>query len=88
MLYELLGNLIVFGVLWWLRKRPAQPGFLTAVYFMGYSVVRGLVSCVRGDSLWLGPIRAAHVASLLLFLGFGLWLWRARLWQPAPRTES
>jgi phosphatidylglycerol:prolipoprotein diacylglycerol transferase len=88
MLYELLGNLIVFGVLWRLRKRPAQPGFLTAVYFMGYSVVRGLVSCVRGDSLWLGPIRAAHVASLLLFLGFGLWLWRARLWQPAPRTES
>lgn len=86
MIYEMIGNLLLFGLLWKLRKRPAKPGFLTAVYFMGYSVVRGLVSIVRGDSLWLGPIRAAHVASALLFLGFGLWLLRARLWEAEPRS--
>jgi len=96
MLYECLGNLILFGVLWGLRRRPAKPGFLTALYFMGYSLVRGLTSIVRGDSLWLGPIRAAHVASAraahvasaLLFFGFGAWLLFARLWEAradAPR---
>ncbi|HID74519.1 MAG TPA: hypothetical protein EYP56_00815, partial [Planctomycetaceae bacterium] len=61
MLYECLGNLILFGILWGLRRRPAKPGFLTALYFMGYSLVRGLTSIVRGDSLWLGPIRAARL---------------------------
>ena len=81
MLYEMVGNLILFGVLWGLRRRPAKEGFLSCLYFMGYSLVRGLVSCVRGDSLWLGPIRAAHVASGLLFLGFGAWLLYAKLWQ-------
>ena len=81
MLYEMVGNLILFGVLWSLRRRPAKDGFLSCLYFMGYSVVRGLVSCVRGDSLWLGPIRAAHVASGLLFFGFGAWLLYAKLWQ-------
>jgi len=82
MLYECLGNLILFGTLWGLRRRRAKPGFLTALYFMGYSLVRGLVSCVRGDSLWLGPIRAAHLASALLFFGFGAWLLLTRPWQP------
>jgi len=88
MIYELIGNLLTFGLLWRLRLRPAKPGFLTAVYFMSYSVVRGLVSIVRGDSLWLGPIRAAHVASLLLFLGFGAWLFYSRLWEPKKKTSS
>lgn len=86
MLYELVGNLLLFALLWWLRRRPAKDGFLTAVYFMGYGVVRGLVSCVRGDSLWLGPIRAAHVASALLFFGFGAWLLLAKLWRPASNS--
>ena len=87
MLYELVGNLLVFALLWGLRKRPTKPGYLTALYFMGYSLVRGLVSCVRGDSLWLGPIRAAHVASALLFFGFGAWLLSSRLWRPPSRSS-
>jgi prolipoprotein diacylglyceryltransferase len=84
----MMGNLLIFGLLWRLRLRPAKPGFLTAVYFMGYSVVRGLVSLVRGDSLWLGPIRAAHVASFLLLLGFGAWLLRGRLWELEERGPA
>jgi phosphatidylglycerol:prolipoprotein diacylglycerol transferase len=81
MIYELLGNLIVFGILWRERRRPAKDGYLTALYFLGYSLVRGLVSCVRGDSLWLGPIRAAHVASAVLFVGAAIWLGMAKLWR-------
>jgi len=50
--------------------------------------VRGLVSIVRGDSLWLGPIRAAHVASFLLFFGFGIWLLRERLWKAGHRGAA
>jgi phosphatidylglycerol:prolipoprotein diacylglycerol transferase len=82
MLYEAVGDLLLFALLWGLRRRPAKEGFLTCLYFMGYSVVRGLVSIVRGDSLWLGPVRAAHVASAALFLAFGLWLLGKKLWRP------
>ena len=82
MLYEAAGDLLLFTLLWGLRRRPAKDGFLTCLYFMGYSVVRGLVSIVRGDSLWLGPVRAAHVASAALFLAFGLWLLGKKLWRP------
>lgn len=88
MLYELVGNLLVFGLLWRLRKRPAKPGFLTAVYFIGYSVVRFPIEFIRGDALMLGPLRGAQLASVLLIVGFALWMWRGRLWEGGSASRS
>ncbi|MFO8033682.1 MAG: prolipoprotein diacylglyceryl transferase [Candidatus Bipolaricaulota bacterium] len=82
MLYEMVGNLLIFALLWRLRKKPSQAGFLTAVYFISYSLIRFSNEFVRGDALMLGPIRGAQLASVLLIVGFGLWMWRRRLWKP------
>lgn len=81
MIYEMILNLMIFAFLWSIRKRGYRDGFSTALYFILYSVARAIVSFTRGDSLWLGPIRAAHAISAVLILGFaGFVLW-GRLYQ-------
>lgn len=75
-LYESLWNLLVFAVLWFgLRKRlQDKPGALTLVYLGLYSIGRYFVEGLRIDSLMLGSLRAAQVASLLLVVGSGVGL--------------
>ena len=90
MIYEMILNLIVFATLWGTRKRGYKDGFSTAVYFILYAVGRSIVSITRGDSLWLGPIpgigmvRAAHAISLVFVIGFGILIWRRRLYEREP----
>jgi phosphatidylglycerol:prolipoprotein diacylglycerol transferase len=87
MIYEMLLNLAVFAFLWWwVRKRGYKDGLSTAMYFILYAVARSIVSFTRADSLWLGPIRAAHVISGLFVVGFGLLVWRRRLYRIEPRS--
>jgi phosphatidylglycerol:prolipoprotein diacylglycerol transferase len=81
MLYELVLNLTWFVVLWKLRKRPHQDGFLFALYLSLYSLGRFVVSTFRADSLMVGGFRAAHLISLLFILISVLWIARGRLWQ-------
>ncbi len=88
MLYEALGNFLVFLALWRLLRRPARPGFLAALYFVLYGIVRFPCEFVRGDALWLGPFRAAQVVSALLILGFGSWLLLGKLWRVAPKGRE
>ncbi len=83
MLYEAVGNLLIFVLLWRLRTRSTRPGFLSSVYFMSYAAVRFACEFFRGDALMLGPWRAAQVASVALIAGFGTWLLLGRLWRPA-----
>ncbi|MFP4630659.1 MAG: prolipoprotein diacylglyceryl transferase [Candidatus Acetothermia bacterium] len=64
MLYELLLNLVVFFLLWRLRDRGFKKGFVFLLYLVLYSVVRSAVSFFRAGSLWVGPIRAAHLISI------------------------
>jgi len=81
MIYEMILNLMIFSFLWAIRKRGYRDGFSTAIYFILYSVARAIVSFTRGDSLWLGPIRAAHVISAVLILGFGVFVLWGHLYQ-------
>ncbi|HIC95296.1 TPA: prolipoprotein diacylglyceryl transferase, partial [Candidatus Bipolaricaulota bacterium] len=54
MLYELVGNLIIFGLMWWwLRKREYKEGFIVSFYLIAYSLVRFVVEFFRGDALCL-----------------------------------
>ena len=85
MIYEMLLNLAIFAFLWWwVRKRDFKDGFSTAMYFILYAVARSIVSFTRADSLWLGPIRAAHAISIVFVVGFGLLIWRRRLYERNP----
>lgn len=83
MLYEALGVVLIFALLWRLRVRPARDGFLSSVYFISYALVRFACEFFRGDALMLGSWRAAQVASVVLVAAFGAWLLAGRLWRPA-----
>lgn len=83
MLYELLFNLAWFALLWNLRKRPHKDGFIFASYLILYSAGRFVVESFRADSLMLGGLRAAQVASIVLIAVCAFWILRSRLWKPS-----
>ena len=67
MLYEMAGNLSIFLFLWFvLRGREFRDGFTFAVYAVLYSALRFFVEIFRADSLMLGPLKAAQVASIVI----------------------
>ena len=68
-LYESVGNLIVFFILYKLAKNRKFPGQIACAYFIGYAFVRFFVEGLRTDSLMWGPIRVSQALSLLLFIG-------------------
>jgi phosphatidylglycerol:prolipoprotein diacylglycerol transferase len=86
MLYELVLNLIWFAILRKLRLTNHKPGYIFCLYFVFYSIGRAAVSGFRADSLWLGPVRAAYVASAVLILIFGAIIYRYRLWEAEPAS--
>ncbi len=84
MLYELALNLVWFLILRRLRLTNHRSGYIFCLYFVLYSLGRAAVSGFRADSLWLGPVRAAYVASAALILIFGVVIVRYRLWEGEP----
>lgn len=82
MIYELILDLMIFAFLWKLRKGEYRPGFIGISYLISYSVVRSLVSFFRAGSLWIGPIRAAHLISILIVVWSGYYLIKERLYLP------
>jgi phosphatidylglycerol:prolipoprotein diacylglycerol transferase len=80
MLYELVLDLGGFFLLWSVRKRPWGDGFIFCSYLMLYAVIRFFVSFFRADDLYLGPLRAPHVVSVLLLLIVGTYVIKKRLW--------
>jgi phosphatidylglycerol:prolipoprotein diacylglycerol transferase len=91
MLYELVLNLLGFGLLWGLRKRPfftRTPGRLLGLYLIYYAAVRSFTSLFRADDLYLGPFRMPHVIGLAMALiGLFLLLRRGRR-TPSPETVA
>ncbi len=81
MIYELLLNLAWFFILRRLRLTNHKPGFIFCLYFVLYSLGRAAVSGFRADSLWFGPFRAAHLASALLIVVFGVIIVKWRMWE-------
>ncbi len=86
MLYELVINLAIFGLLWGIRKRPWKDGFLFCLYCLLYSVGRFLVSGFRADSLILslgalGDFRMARVISVAIILVAGTLIVTRQLWK-------
>jgi phosphatidylglycerol:prolipoprotein diacylglycerol transferase len=87
-LYEVAAMLIVFAVLWSLRKRGRPVGWLFGLYLILAGAERFLVEIVRAkDDRFLGPFTLAQLASVMLIaigiLLVGLWRRGA---SPAPST--
>lgn len=74
-----------FGLLLSLRRRSAFPGQLGLLFIALYSITRGLLEFLRGDSargVWLGgQISSSQLASLVLLAGslaLLAWKWKSR----------
>lgn len=78
-LYESLWNLMVFGVLLWLRRQKfIKTGEVFLNYLAFYSMGRFIVEGFRTDSLMLGPIRVAQLVSVLLIVFSFLFIYYRR----------
>jgi phosphatidylglycerol:prolipoprotein diacylglycerol transferase len=78
--YELLADLVILGVMFWLFLGPfrRRPGLTFFVYFIGYAVMRFLVTYLRVDSADVagGLLRVPQLVSVLVVLVSlpGLWV--------------
>lgn len=71
-LYESLWNFIGFIVLVLVSRKKTfmnAPGSLLALYMIYYSFGRFWIEWLRTDSLFLGPLKAAQVVSILAIIG-------------------
>lgn len=69
MLYEMLLNLIGFGVLVYLFKmKNFNKGIITMIYIIFYSLIRIFVSFFRAEDLMVIGMRAPHLTSLIMMV--------------------
>lgn len=70
-LYEVALAFATFGLLWQLRRRVHQPGWLVGVYFVLAGAARFLVEFVRvKDDRFFGPFSLAQViATIIMVVG-------------------
>jgi len=86
MIYESLGNFLIFYLLWKLRLRNLRPGMLGAVYLLSYAVLRSLLTPLRMDNQYFviadSKFLAAYAISILLFAAGLFWIFKQKLWLP------
>lgn len=78
--------LVVFAVLWSLRKKGRPVGWLFGLYLVFAGIERFLVEILRAkDDRFLGPFTLAQLTSVIIVLlgVFLLFIWR-RASDPAP----
>lgn len=67
-LYESIWNILVFLFLFKKSKNKDYDGQLVAFYMILYSLGRFFIESLRTDSLMLGNLRAAQIASIIMII--------------------
>jgi phosphatidylglycerol:prolipoprotein diacylglycerol transferase len=65
--YELLIDILLFGLLWWLRKR-VKPGILFFIYILGYSVSQIIVFTWRDNEVVFLGLKQAQLTAIGVIL--------------------
>lgn len=75
-LYEFIGNMIIFAVLMYRRKRSELDFEVTALYFLLYGLLRFMVEGLRTDSLYIGQtdLRISQLLSLIMVVSSLIYL--------------
>ncbi len=84
-LYELVWDLGVFAVLWWLRGRPRLDGQLFATYLGLYALGKFALTFLRTETVWLAGLQEAQLLSIAAIGIAGLWAWRGAAQRSAAR---
>lgn len=67
--YEFLACLILFIVMLFLRRsKYIKVGSLTAIYLIGYGVIRFFIEMSRTDALMIGAFKTAQIVSVIMVL--------------------
>lgn len=74
-LYEAMACVLLFGVLWLLRKRIQAPGVIFSLFLVFDGVERFLVEKIRVNDPWLGTWTQAEVISSLLVIAGAAGIW-------------
>jgi phosphatidylglycerol:prolipoprotein diacylglycerol transferase len=79
----LLEGLLLFVLLWWFARRPSARGQVSAVFLMGYGVLRFMAEYFREPDQFLGLLAlnlsmGQWLCVPMVLLGVWLWLWAAR----------
>jgi phosphatidylglycerol:prolipoprotein diacylglycerol transferase len=102
MLYELAGNLLIFALIWWLRRYHFRDGFVVSLYFVLYSALRFFIEFFRADALCLvggkaclqegvgffESLRVAQIISVVFLLVFLFLILRRKLYGKTPTPQS
>lgn len=73
-LYESILDLAVFAILMIMRKKKKFNGEVFCLYFLTYSLGRAFIEGLRTDSLMLGNLRISQILSIVLVIGFGIFI--------------
>ncbi len=85
-LYEVTITLLIFALLWRIRRHPFNPGWLFMVYLLLAGFERVFVELFRvKDDRFFGPFTLAQLISVTLILLGSLWSLGS---QPPPRTDG
>lgn len=63
-LYDLALNVVLFAVVWRLRRRPLPAGALFATFVTLYAIGRFVISWVREERVWFLGLQEAQVIAL------------------------
>jgi phosphatidylglycerol:prolipoprotein diacylglycerol transferase len=66
-IYEALIDVVLFGVLWWLRKK-LKPGVLFFVYIIGYSISQIIVFTWRDNKVVLFGLKQAQLTAIAVIM--------------------
>jgi prolipoprotein diacylglyceryltransferase len=81
-LYEAITCILLFGVLWLLRKKIRVPGRIFALYLIINGLERFFIEKIRVnnklDLFGFHPTQAEVISTSLFFAGVLLWFWLGR----------
>jgi phosphatidylglycerol:prolipoprotein diacylglycerol transferase len=78
-LYESIGELVIFAILYFRFLRPHREGSIISLYFVLYGTLRFLVEFVRFHDLQSNPLTGPFsteqwLSLVLVAVGLGYWL--------------
>lgn len=80
--YETVMGLIIFGILWTLRKKLTKPGMLFGVYLVFNGLERFLIEKIRVNTtmpfLGMHPSQAELISFCLMILGAAIFMYRRK----------
>lgn len=87
-IYEAAANVVLYVLLVHAYRHRRREGHVTALYFLGYGIVRFCLEPLRGDPrmVW-GGLSVAQWVSVSVFLA-GAWMWWRSRSQPVYEVQS